>query len=155
MPVRLPRRCAARLQVFTGPFLPAGDFERLRRAVGDGGRVDRFTPDFMSYLAAADLSISMGGYNTTMNLLAARVPALVSPFGQNREQRLRAQRLQALGALRLLEDGELEPARLAALMERNLRAGARPDPGVDLAGAAATAAWIETGRPRTGGECVP
>jgi predicted glycosyltransferase len=83
------------------------------------------------------------------------VPALVWPFGQNREQRLRAQRLQALGALRLLEDGELEPVRLAALMEPNLRAGARPDSGVDLAGAAATAAWIETGRPRAGGECVP
>jgi predicted glycosyltransferase len=97
----------------------------------------------MSYLAAADLSISMGGYNTTMNLMAARVPALVWPFGQNREQRVRAQHLQARGALRLLDDAELEPSRLAALMEQMLKRSERPDPGVDLTGAATTATWVD------------
>jgi predicted glycosyltransferase len=150
-----PRRSADRLQVFSGPFLPPDDFERLRHAAADGMRVARFTSDFLSYLAAADLSISMGGYNTTMNLLAARVPALVWPFGQNREQRLRAHRLQALGALRLLDDSELEPARLVDLMERMLARGERPDSGVDLGGAPATAAWVEGRRWRTAGERVP
>ncbi len=151
----LPRRCAARLQVFTGPFLPAEDFERLRRAAGEEGRVARFSADFLSYLAAADLSISMGGYNTTMNLLAARVPALVWPFGQNREQRLRAQRLQAIGAMRLLDDSELEPPRLAALVEQKLKRRERPDPGVDLTGARTTAAWVDGRLSRTEGERVP
>ncbi len=151
----LPRRCAARLQVFTGPFLPTEDFARLQSAAGEESRVTRFTADFLSYLAAADLSISMGGYNTTMNLLAARAPALVWPFGQNSEQRLRTQRLQTLGALRLLEDSELEPSRLAALAEPMLKAGRRPVPGVDLTGAAATAAWVDAGPPPTEGERVP
>lgn len=152
---RLPRRCAARLQVFTGPFLPDADFERLRRAAGEEGCVARFTAGFLSYLAAADLSISMGGYNTTMNLLAARAPALVWPFGQNREQRLRAQRLQALGALRLLDDSELEPPRLAALMEQMLACRERPDSGVDLTGAQTTAAWVDGRLPRTAEERAP
>jgi predicted glycosyltransferase len=141
----------ARLQVFTGPFLPPGDFERLRRGVRAGVSVARFTPDFPSYLAAADLSVSMAGYNTTMNLLAARVPALVWPFGQNREQRLRAQRLEALGALRLLSDAEMEPPRLAALMEQMLDRGQRPDSGIDLNGAAATAAWVDAWAAGIGG----
>jgi len=141
----------ARLQVFTGPFLPPDDFERLRRAGGEGVSVARFTPDFPSHLAAADLSVSMAGYNTTMNLLAARVPALVWPFGQNREQRLRAQRLEALGALRLVADAELEPPRLAALMEQMLMRSERPDSGIDLNGAAATAAWVDGWSTRTDG----
>jgi predicted glycosyltransferase len=132
-----------RLQVFTGPFLPPEDFERLQRAAAEGISVARFTPDLPSYLAAADLSVSMAGYNTTMNLLAARVPALVWPFGQNREQRLRAQRLEALGALRLLADAELEPPRLAVLMEQMLVRSERRDSGIDLNGASATAAWVD------------
>ncbi len=152
---RLRQQGAARLQVFTGPFLPPEDYEKLRRAAGEGARVDRFTADFPSYLAAADLSVSMAGYNTTMNLLAASVPALVWPFDQNREQRVRAQRLEALGALRLLADAELEPARLAARMEQMLLRSERSDPGVDLGGAAATASWVDGWRPRSGGGGAP
>lgn len=145
----------ARLQVFTGPFLPEEDFERLRRAGGEGVGVARFTPEFPSYLAAADLSLSMAGYNTTMNLLAARVPALVWPFGQNREQGLRARRLEALGALRLLADAELHPPRLAVRMEQMLARSERPDCGIDLDGAAATAAWADGWPARAGRGAAP
>jgi predicted glycosyltransferase len=67
----------------------------------------------------------------------------VWPFGQNREQRLRAQRLEARGALRLLTDAELAPARLAAVMQAMLANAERRDGGVDLNGAAATAAWVD------------
>ena len=69
--------------------------------------MDRFTNEFLSFLAAADLSISMAGYNTCMNVLAAGVTALVWPFGQNREQRLRGEKLAALEAVTLVSDGVL------------------------------------------------
>jgi predicted glycosyltransferase len=131
------------LQVFTGPFLPDGDFERLQHAAGPGTAIARFTPEFLSYLAAADLSISMAGYNTTMNLLAARVPAIVWPFSQNREQRLRSERLEGIGALQLLPGRDLEPTRLAARMSRMLERPERPKNGVDLNGASAAARWID------------
>jgi predicted glycosyltransferase len=143
------------LRVFTGPFLPEEDFERLTRAAGDGAAVARFTPEFLSYLAAADLSVSMAGYNTTMNLLAARVPALVWPFAQNREQRLRSERLEAMGCLQLLRDADLEPSRLAALMGGRLEPPLRPETGLDLDGARATARWIDGWRPPAGGGGVP
>jgi len=135
------------LQVFTGPFLPDEDFERLTHAAGPDMVVSRFTPEFLSYLAAADLSVSMAGYNTTMNLLAARIPALVWPFSQNREQRLRSERLEALGALRLLQDADLEPSRLAARASGLLERPQRVETAVDLNGAQATARWIDAWGP--------
>jgi predicted glycosyltransferase len=139
-----------RMLIFTGPFMAEADFERLAGLVSPGVTLARFTPEFTTYLAAADLSVSMGGYNTTMNLLAAGSPALVWPFAQNREQRMRAERLQALGALRLLEDRDLDPARLAARIREILDAGARPKVDIDLSGAETTARWIENWQARGG-----
>ena len=134
---------AARMVVFTGPFMPAAQVARLTAWAGPRVDIQRFSTDFLYELAAADVSVSMAGYNTTMNLLAARAPALVWPFAQNREQRLRAERLARLGALRVIEDRDLEPQRLAVLMGRVLAQTARPVVDIDLCGAANTARWIE------------
>jgi len=73
------------LLVFTGPLMDSEQYHGLRRLAGPRVRVERFTSEFPAHLAAADLSVSMGGYNTTMNLLACRTPALVLPFAQNKE----------------------------------------------------------------------
>jgi predicted glycosyltransferase len=113
--------------------------------------VSRFTGSFLDILAAADVSLSLAGYNTTMNVLAAGVPALVWPFAQNREQRSRAERLERLGALTVLEGRDLEPARLAALTGNLLRKGRVLDPGAFmLDGAGRTARLIESGEWRNG-----
>jgi len=106
-------------------------------------QVDRFTADFGAYLAAADLSVSMGGYNTTMNILAARVPALLWPFSRNREQGLRARRLADRDLLTVLQDADLQPDRLAALMAHKLAQSNRPDVRIDLNGVANTVRAIE------------
>jgi predicted glycosyltransferase len=133
-----------RLQVFTGPFLNSRDFDDLKSMAPAGVQVDRFTADFVSFLAAADLSISMGGYNTTMNILATRVPALLWPFSTNREQRLRAQRLADRDLVTVLEDVDLQPDLLAALMDDKLSRPARPDVRIDLDGVANTVRAIES-----------
>ncbi len=109
------------LLVFTGPYLPEAAWHRLQ-ALTDQQRhiqVRRFSPHFPTYLARADLSISMAGYNTCMNILTTGVPALVWPFsgGDNQEQRLRADRLERLGAVRVLKVHELHPERLAEVMQ--------------------------------------
>ena len=118
------------------------DFLRLKIFENSNLRVDRFTPDFLTYLDAADLSVSMAGYNTSMNLMAVGTPALVWPFAQNREQRLRAERLARLGGLKVLADADLEPNRLAGIMQSMLSQGKRPEGLIDLAGAEFTAQWI-------------
>ncbi|MCG6944775.1 MAG: glycosyl transferase [Deltaproteobacteria bacterium] len=143
---RLTKSRQLRLCVFTGPFMAEGDFSDLQGKAASVPKVQlaRFTTEFLSYLAAADLSISMAGYNTCMNILAARVPSLVWPFAQNQEQRLRAEKLAALGGLTLLNQEDLEPTRLAVLMEKALMAGrGSVKPLVNLAGAEVTTRWLE------------
>ena len=134
---------SCRLQVFTGPFMDPRDFDDLKNMAPAKAQVDRFTADFVSFLAAADLSVSMGGYNTTMNILATRVPALLWPFTVNREQGLRARRLADRGLLTVLQDADLQPDQLAALMDQKLTRPTRPDVRIDLDGAANTARCIE------------
>ncbi len=129
------------LLAFTGPFTEQRHFDMLRHSAAAHQTIERFSLDFPSLLAAADLSVSLAGYNTTMNLLACRTFGLVKPFDQNREQRMRAQRLQERGQLRILEQDDLRPDRLAALMAGGL--GVLPSPhGLDLDGAANSAASL-------------
>jgi predicted glycosyltransferase len=132
------------LQVFTGPFMEKEPVRRLQEKGTNRVGVSRFTPDFPAYLAAADLSVSMAGYNTCMNILAARVPSLVWPFSQNREQRLRAERFSEMGGMRVLEDADLEPEQLAGLMTRSLADRVRPGCSVDLDGADHTSDWVQS-----------
>jgi predicted glycosyltransferase len=135
-----------RLCVFTGPFMAEADFSALADRIASlpGAQLERFTAEFLSYLAAADLSVSMAGYNTCMNILAAGVPSLVFPFAQNREQRMRAEKLAALGGLSLLKEEDLEPSRLATRMAEVLNSGIKPiRVPVNLDGARETARWLE------------
>ena len=132
----------SRLHVFTGPFLGEDAFDRLQKRPDRRVRILRFTPDFLSYLAASDLSVSMAGYNTCMNIAAAHVPSLVWPFPQNREQGLRAARLAQLGILQVLTDEELHPWRLSAIMERCLSFRVRSNADIDLNGAEHTVRWL-------------
>jgi predicted glycosyltransferase len=139
---RLEVKSACHLKVFSGPFLDQREFDRLKNSAGCNVQVTRFAADFLSYLAAADLSVSMGGYNTTMNILATGVPALVWPFPQNREQRLRAERLANQGVLNVIEHEDLHPDRLAVIMGQRLSKPTRPNVNINLNGAANTAKWI-------------
>jgi predicted glycosyltransferase len=128
----LNRRQGIRMQIFTGPYTGKDDFQQLSRSAAAGSTVTRFTDNFPAWLAAADLSISMGGYNTTMNLVAAGCRGLISPFGQNHEQRMRAELLAAQSSLELLADADLAPDVLAekitaALTEKAVLADVRLD----------------------------
>jgi predicted glycosyltransferase len=85
----------------------------------------------------------MGGYNTTMNLLAARVPrALIWPFGQNREQELRVGRLKGRAPFHLLADDDLVPEALAKRIATLLARPPGPVGAVRLDGADYCARWL-------------
>ena len=85
----------------------------------------------------------MAGYNTSMNILASRVRALVWPFAQNQEQTLRASRLAAVGALEMIDQQDLSPQRLARIIDRSLSQRSTASFTVDIQGAANTARWLE------------
>ncbi|AFZ44693.1 Glycosyltransferase 28 domain protein [Halothece sp. PCC 7418] len=82
-----------------------------------------FTNDLASYMSAADLVISMGGYNTVSEILSLQKRAVVVPrIEPVAEQWIRAQRLAELGLLSVLHPQQLTPLRLAQAMAKELSA---------------------------------
>lgn len=142
---RRPSDPALHLEVFCGPFMAADEFNELHAMAADGQGVRRFTPRLIDYLAVADLSISLAGYNTCMNLLATGAPALVLPYARQREQPLRVEKLKAFLPLVVLGEDDLDFRRLGQAIERGLglkrqaRAAA-----LNLDGAANTARFLES-----------
>ena len=130
-----------RTQVFTGPYLAKNKFTALTQLAAPGATVERFSDNFPAWLAAADLSISMGGYNTTMNVIAAGTPALIFPYSHDREQGLRAERLAPLANLTILKEKDLEPAllgqKITGILEQHTKT-----PAVQLDGAEQSAAYL-------------
>jgi predicted glycosyltransferase len=137
------RDSSARLLVYTGPYIAEKDFAYLKSLANQRIKVEKFTSDFLAFMAAADLSISMGGYNTSMDIITCGVPALVWPFGHNREQRLRAQRLAERGALKILKEEHLQPDCLADIVAQTLSETRPAKLDIDLDGAIHTARWLE------------
>jgi len=139
----LPEDLPIWVQLFTGPFMAARDTEQLHQHRDHRVHIDRFATDFPAWLGAADLSLSMAGYNTCMNILATGVRALVHPFDQNREQGLRARLLEDRGLLGVLSTDDLNPSRLAERMIQRLQSPRHDRKcSVDINGAANTARWI-------------
>ena len=101
------------MSIVTGPFLPETEWHRLRQQAQNlqGLKLYRTIPDLKCLLQYATASISQCGYNTTMDLLRTRVPALLVPFadeGEN-EQTKRALKLEKLGVVRVLAAENLTP----------------------------------------------
>ncbi len=106
-----------KIYAFAGPYLPESDLVQLQaRAEKTTNLVlRRFTPHLIDYLKQADLSVSLGGYNTTMAVLQTGVRSLIYPSpskDQSGEQTQRARKLESLGILSVLSAADLEPAHL-------------------------------------------
>jgi predicted glycosyltransferase len=136
-----------RLRLFTGPYLPESDRLALREmtAMMPWIEVAGFTPDLGGEMRTAALSISMAGYNTCMDILTTGIPAIVHPFtgNDNREQTLRARKLEAAGLVRLISDEELTPEKLARMIAAMLdQPPSAPHLKIDLEGVQRTAAIL-------------
>jgi predicted glycosyltransferase len=126
-----------RLEVFTGPFMEDEDFEKLAARAGAGIRIRRYTRRFLDYLNAADLSVSLAGYNTCMNLLVSRVSALVYPYARQREQPLRVDKIKNLIPMKILNEDDLRPGLLSQHMLHMLQhKQTLKTPSIDMNGAA-------------------
>ena len=135
------------IYAFAGPFMPEEDFARLQQAAADKPNVTlrRFTSRLIDYLEKAELSISLGGYNTTMNLLRTGVRSLVLPSlskDQNDEQCIRAEKLAQLGVISLLKPEDLAPKPLTEAITTCLST-AHTTHQIDLQGADNTAKHLK------------
>jgi len=103
------------LALIAGPFMPAELRRDLEtRARGLPARVSMSVSDTLSYIAAADLTIAMAGYNTTMEILHAGKRAILIPRrGPSAEQRMRAQLFADQGWVEMIDPDHLDAANVA------------------------------------------
>ncbi|MGH7998954.1 MAG: glycosyltransferase family protein [Brasilonema sp.] len=113
----LEKRIPHTIKIFTGPFLPEEKLMKLKEAAFNQANIclETYTSQLLDYLKTADISISLSGYNTTMNILSTRVRAIVVPIGhdnQDKEQLVRTQKLEKLGIVDCIYPQDLEPSYL-------------------------------------------
>jgi predicted glycosyltransferase len=130
-------------RILTGASLAEEELETIRRGAPPGVSVERFRRDFAALLRRCHVSVSQAGYNTVLDILAARARAVLVPFAAEREteQTIRAEHLAARGAAVVVRESDLSPTALAAAIER---AAAR-DPvslSIDTGGARRSAVLI-------------
>ena len=116
----LRNRLPLRLEVFAGPFMQEEEFHRLATRASGNIRIRRFTRRLLDYLNAADLSVSLAGYNTCMNLLVSQVPALVYPYSRQREQPMRVDKIKDILPMRVLTEEDMNPDGLCRQMQEML-----------------------------------
>lgn len=122
-----------KLLICAGPLVPPETFAHYQQLAARHANVllVHDLPSLRSLLSRVSLSVSLGGYNTVMELLAARAQGLVLAAGPNgdTEQKTRVARLAARGLLHEINLEDLESGRLA---DRICEAIAYPSWTVDV-----------------------
>ncbi|WP_026604501.1 glycosyltransferase family protein [Methylomonas sp. 11b] len=83
--------------------------------------IQEFNTDMMACMEAADLVVSMGGYNSTCELLTLRKRAILVPrVKPSQEQWIRAERLALQGLVRAIHPNQLTPKLLMDTVREEL-----------------------------------
>ena len=120
--------------IVTGSDMPLPQKSEIeRRCAGmPHARVLEFVDDMMAYMAAADLVVSMGGYNTLCEIASARRRAVIVPRAKPvLEQSIRAERFAARGLVAALDPDQLSPSTLATAVLAELQRAGRSEPRFD------------------------
>jgi predicted glycosyltransferase len=119
----------------TGPFLPADAVQRLAGSTPQGVTVTRFVSGLDGVIAAADVVVSLAGYNTVCEVLGSGTPAVLVPrVGLREEQRMRAARLAERGLVEQVPPDSMTPASIAEGVRRAMARGRRAVQGLRLDG---------------------
>ena len=102
--------------VITGPLMRAEHRAEIERLSQDlPAQVIPSVNECLSYLNAADLVVTMGGYNSLLETMQLDKNTLVIPRkGPSAEQTMRATALAERGLARMVEIDQASPDRLAA-----------------------------------------
>ena len=111
------------LAIITGPFMPADLIADLtRRSAELPIFMMESVNDSLSHIAAADLVIAMAGYNTSVEILRMKKPAILIPrAGPSAEQRTRAKLFARKHWVDMIDPDELTPDKLAQRISYHLR----------------------------------
>ncbi|HET6653929.1 MAG TPA: glycosyltransferase [Nocardioides sp.] len=120
----------------TGPYAPVELLEDLTRTAAERPdlQVARIASNVPSLVSRSSATVSMGGYNSTCELMAGGRPALLVPRTHPRkEQALRAARLAAHGLADVQDADDLTPEALSRWFEGAVSRGSITH-DIDLAG---------------------
>ncbi|PVE22150.1 glycosyl transferase family 28 [Microvirga sp. KLBC 81] len=133
-------------RILIGRGVADSDFAALHDSAPAHVTVERARPDFRTLLAQAELSISQAGYNTVVDLLRSGVRSILVPFeaGHETEQRLRAERLKALGLAEIVPETDLSPRHLTEAVRLTLSRSPLLPPHINLDGARQSVAIAES-----------
>ena len=109
--------------VICGPEMIESQRNHIQQLMNDCANVilQSFTDDMMACMDAADLVISMGGYNTMCELLTLGKRAIVVPrVIPVQEQWIRAERMSKLGLIRALHPENITPRLLLETVREEL-----------------------------------
>jgi predicted glycosyltransferase len=115
--------------IISGPEMPAAYREQLRQRVGVLPNIilHEFTDDLVSYMDAADIVVSMAGYNTIGEIISLNKRAVVVPRIQPvEEQWIRAERMAKLGLFQTIHPNDLTPQSLMQSLDLELTASPAP-----------------------------
>jgi predicted glycosyltransferase len=141
-----------------GPLMASGERRRLAAMLPSEAPV-RFldhVDDLGPYVAAADVLVSRGGYNTVCEILSFGRPAIIVPremIGSvvDREQLLRARMLEQRGLAHVIRERDLTGRRLLETLNAMLEAPGPARQPLRLDGLSAVAAELESLLSREGG----
>jgi predicted glycosyltransferase len=126
--------------VVCGPEMPERQKTKLHRKAAADPRVMfyDFTGEMISLMAASDVVVAMGGYNTVCEILSLKKRAIVIPrVRPTEEQWLRAERMSQMDMFKIIHPDEVTPQRPERLMETLMECLAAdhplaPSPEIDL-----------------------
>jgi predicted glycosyltransferase len=134
-------------RILVSPAIDESHLDELKRLAGEGIIIERNRPDFSELVKRARLSISQAGYNTITDILNSTTAAVVIPYAEadEIEQTMRAQKLQRLGRLVMLQQNDLSAATLAAAIEQADRQDSSLEVNLDGATNSATmiSQWLK------------
>ena len=118
--------------VVCGPLLDQEQFKTLKRRARrlSGCEITSFHADLPHLLSKSDAVVAMSGYNTSVEIMQSRVPAVLLPrCFPRREQLIRAERMQAAGLAQCLPQATATELRthLRAALDGGVPTGALPD----------------------------
>jgi predicted glycosyltransferase len=101
--------------IIYGPEMPRSQKQLVIQVAENNPQIQvrEFTDDLMSYIQAADVIVSMAGYNTVCEIVSANKSAIIIPRSHpSKEQLIRAQRMADLNLFAAINPGDLSPKAL-------------------------------------------
>ncbi len=123
--------------VICGPEMPTQQRQALYQTAATLPKVEmrEFSNDLMSYLAAADVVVSMGGYNTVCEVLSAGKRAVIVPrIKPSQEQIMRTTCMAKFGFFSMVEPDHLTPEKLSQAIQDQMKRATQPLPTIDFNG---------------------